>query len=86
MFNVRFSVRETFPVAFSPPTPFTAEFEPTIYKPIGDYYEGPYEFTPSAEEQTIPILGMVATDNITVKPIPNNYGLITWNGSTLTVS
>ena len=49
-------------------------------------YEGSYEFTPSAEEQTIAISGKKATQDITINPIPQNYGLITWNGSYLTVS
>ena len=51
-----------------------------------DEYEGPYVFTPTNQTQIIPISGKQATENITIKPIPNNYGLITWNGSTLTVS
>ena len=49
-------------------------------------YDGPYEFTPTNTTQTIPIRDKQAMANITIKPIPNNYGLITWNGSTLTVS
>lgn len=49
-------------------------------------YEGAYEITPSSETQTIPIANHIASQNITVNPIPSNYGLITWNGSTLTVS
>lgn len=49
-------------------------------------YEGAYEFTPSDAAQIIPIGGMVATQDITINPIPSNYGLITWNGATLTVS
>lgn len=52
----------------------------------GSPYTGSYEFTPTNEEQVIPILGMVAMKNITINPIPSNYGLITWNGSVLTVS
>ena len=51
-----------------------------------DPYEGAYTITPSAETQTIPIMNKRATDNITIEPIPQNYGLITWNGVTLTVS
>lgn len=50
------------------------------------YFDGPYEYTPSAEEQTIPINGKQADQDITINPIPNNWGLITWNGSVLTVS
>ena len=49
-------------------------------------YEGPFEFTPTQETQTIPTDHTVLLDNITINPIPSNYGLITWNGATLTVS
>ena len=51
-----------------------------------DDYEGVYEYTPSAETQTVEIEGLKATENIIINPIPSNYGLITWNGSELTVS
>ena len=50
------------------------------------YYEGPYSFTPSRESQTIPINRLTARQNITIDPIPQQYGLITYNGSTITVS
>lgn len=49
-------------------------------------YTGAYEFTPTQETQTVFISGMKATQDITINPIPSNYGLITWNGSFLTVS
>ena len=49
-------------------------------------YTGSYEITPSSQTQTIPMSGLKAANDITVNPIPSNYGLITWNGSTLTVS
>lgn len=49
-------------------------------------YEGEYTFTPAAEAQTIAINGKVALHDITIDPIPSNYGLITWNGSYLTVT
>ncbi len=49
-------------------------------------YEGPYEFTPTQEAQTVLIENELAEQNITINPIPNNYGLITYNGSTITVS
>lgn len=51
-----------------------------------DNYEGVYEYTPTTETQTVEIEGLKATENIIINPIPSNYGLITWNGSTLTVS
>ena len=51
-----------------------------------DPYTGDYTITPSAEEQVLETRNLRMTDNITINPIPNNYGLITWNGSTITVS
>lgn len=50
------------------------------------YYEGPYNFTPSAQAQTIPVNHLMASQDITIEPVPQQYGLITYNGSTITVS
>jgi len=54
----------------------------------GEYaeYTGEHVFTPSMETQTIEIANKLSQQNITINPIPSNYGLITWNGSKLTVS
>lgn len=49
-------------------------------------YTGSYTVTPSQTEQILLTDEMRMTGNITVEPIPSNYGLITWNGSFLTVS
>lgn len=49
-------------------------------------YRGPTEITPSQEAQTLDTTLKTLTRNIVVRPIPSNYGLITWNGSILTVS
>lgn len=51
-----------------------------------DPFEGSYEYTPSEQTQTIPINDLRATQDIVINPIPSNYGLITWDGITLTVS
>lgn len=51
-----------------------------------NYYTGPVEVTPSAETQTLYTETLVMGSNITINPVPSNYGLITWDGSTLTVS
>lgn len=51
-----------------------------------DPYTGDYTVTPSSETQTLQTNGLRMTDDITINPIPNNYGLITWDGSTITVS
>lgn len=58
-----------------------------IYKPPSiNPYTGAYEYTPTDNAQTIPIFGLTATRDIVINPIPSNYGKITWDGSTLTVS
>lgn len=49
-------------------------------------YHGPYEFAPTTRTQTVHVAGTVMQEDLIVDPIPSNYGLITWNGSTLTVS
>lgn len=49
-------------------------------------YTGAYEFTPTQSTQRIEIKDLMATDDIVINPIPNNYGLIGWNGSFLTVT
>lgn len=49
-------------------------------------YEGDYDVTPAQQEIVLNTQYLRMTDNVRIAPIPNNYGLITWNGSTLTVS
>lgn len=49
-------------------------------------YTGSVVVTPSAEAQTLETAGLMVSENIVINPIPQNYGLITWNGSKLTVS
>ena len=54
----------------------------------GDYdlYDGPYTVTPGPQAQVLETAGKAMREDVTVEPIPTNYGLITWNGSFLTVS
>lgn len=49
-------------------------------------YEGPYEVTPSAIEQVLSTQYLKMAQDVIINPIPNNYGLISWNGAVLTVS
>ena len=49
-------------------------------------YDGEYTITPSNEAQTIAINGRIALHNITIQPIPSNYGLVAWNGTTLSIT
>lgn len=49
-------------------------------------YSGQTEVTPSEGTQTLQTVNRTVLQNIIINPIPSNYGRITWNGSTLTVS
>lgn len=52
----------------------------------GNPYQGPYSVIPNTTEQVLNTKDLLCEENITVGAIPSNYGLITWNGSVLTVS
>lgn len=49
-------------------------------------YGGPVTVVPGPETQVLETQYMTVMDKITVEPIPRNYGLITYNGRTITVS
>lgn len=49
-------------------------------------YSGPYEFTPTQETQRARVARKMATEDIIINPIPQNYGLVTYNGSIITIS
>ena len=49
-------------------------------------YVGPYIVTPNRSIQTLNTMGHAMSADIRVNPIPSNYGLVTWNGSVLTIS
>lgn len=49
-------------------------------------YEGEYAITPENETIILQTAQKQLSQNITINPIPQNYGLITWNGAVLTVS
>lgn len=52
----------------------------------GNPYTGDYDVVPTTHPQTLQTEGRILAHNITVGAIPSNYGLITYNGSVLTVS
>lgn len=49
-------------------------------------YAGPTDFTPSSAVQVVLTSGTAMTADITIQPVPSNYGLIEWDGSVLMVS
>ena len=54
-----------------------------VYPPA---YTGEYTITPGDTEQVLQTEQLLMTGNVTIKPVPSNYGRITWNGSVITVS
>ena len=56
------------------------------YAPGPPDYAGPYEITPAESAQTLATAGLGMIADVVVAPIPNNYGLVTWDGSVLLVS
>lgn len=61
----------------------TAKFTAASRAPA---YQGEYAVTPSNVRQELDTAGKTLERAVVVEPIPNNYGLITWDGSTLMVS
>lgn len=51
----------------------------------GEAYTGETEVTPTNEVQTLQTRGLLVGENITINPIPKNYGLVTWDGTRLRV-
>lgn len=51
-----------------------------------DPYQGETEFTPGPETQVVSTRGKLLMSDIVINPIPQNYGLITYNGNVITVS
>ena len=52
----------------------------------GDPYQGEYVVTPTRETQVLNTQGYYMEGDVTVNPIPPEYGLVTWNGSYLMIS
>ena len=49
-------------------------------------YTGAYTITPGDAAQVLATNGKRMTGDVTINPVPSNYGRITWDGSVLTVS
>ena len=66
--------------------PLSMNLSTVIQQISGEQYTGSYEVTPYSETQILSTALLNMTDDVTIHPIPSNYGLITWDGSTLLVS
>ena len=81
-FDVVFSEDNSFDCTISESEEFNVDFGDAVQKE----YQGTYQVTPSDQTQTLYTANRILSQNITIDPVPNNYGLIGWDGSTLTVS
>ena len=63
-------------------------FQPPIARDAGaiDPYTGEYTVVPSQETQVLHTNGLRMLNDVTIAPIPSNYGLVTWNGYSLRIS
>ena len=48
-------------------------------------YEGEYTVVPGEDAQALPTAGKSLAQDVTVEPIPSNYGRIAWNGAAIMV-
>ena len=85
VFNATFQASSNLKATFDTDSVLSAMFGIT-YEQAGKEYEGSYTVTPTAQTQILNTQGFVMTEDVVVNAIPSNYGLITWNGTTLTVS
>lgn len=65
---------------------YTLGFSSDIRIIKGDTYDGEYNVIPNMTTQVLETAGKLLIRDVTVQPIPSNYGLIEWNGSYLKVS
>ena len=63
----------------------TSEYVPMRSTDLPDY-GGPMDIVPTGSAQVLATAGTAVTADIVIEPIPQNYGLITWDGHAILVS
>ena len=81
--NVQFFQEEAFTCGFSEESPFKVDLGEII---TPQAYEGETVIEPNQSIQTLNTAGKYLTTNITVNPMPSNYGKISWHGSKLKIT
>lgn len=66
--------------------PVPARLDGPVYSVGVPTYDGPQEVVPGRHAQVLRTDGTKVVGDIVVDPIPSNYGLVTWDGSVITVS
>ena len=82
-FDVTFNDGDDYDVTFDEGD---ESFDVSFGADVERQYHGATEVVPSSETQTLPTANRMLTEDIIIDPIPSNYGLITYNGSIITVS
>lgn len=59
---------------------------PLVITGVFPDYEGVYHVTPSDEVQILSTRNTSMYENVTIDPIPSNYGRVTYNGTFITIS
>ena len=85
-FNVKLLDDTSFHASLSTDESIGADFADAVRIYDLEVYTGDYEITPSEDAQVLDITNKMFLENITIKPIPQNYGRISYNGYSLTVT
>lgn len=81
-----FELSPTLQLAFNLANKQSVSFDLETPSAIGvTTYDGAYEVTPSAETQTLSTRHRYMLDDITINPIPSDYGHIVYDGSKILV-
>lgn len=65
----------------------TVDGEGGVFLPVNTdkYYQGTVDITPTDQAQVLQTKDLVMASDITIEPIPSNYGKIIYNGAYLRV-
>lgn len=74
------------PLSIFDSEPLNVDIEATGYPVYPEAYTGTVDVVPTMQRQVLKTKGFTLLDDVTIEKIPDNYGLITWNGSFLKVS
>lgn len=72
-FKVSFGSSENLKPRFGEGGKLKATFANSVEVQIGEFFDGPYSYVPTEDEQTIPVDGKTATQDIVVEAIPEQY-------------
>lgn len=74
MFKVSFKTDTSLKARFKGnDDPFKPNLSEIIEVPIGEYYDGSYDITPTESTQTLATEGLLSAENFTIEAIPSNY-------------